>query len=291
MTAYIYPGQGSQFCGMGKDLYDYSEDSKELFEDANKILGFKITKIMFGQDENALKKTNVTQPAIFTHSVILTKILNLKPKVIAGHSLGEFSALVACNTLSFEDGLKLVSKRAKAMEDACKKYPGNMAAIIGLKDEVVEDVCSKINGVITTANFNCPGQIVISGEKKSIQKACKSLISIGAKRALILPVEGAFHSPLMDSAKEKLANEINRIVFKIPICPIYQNFSNNAETDPEKIKFNLIEQITSPVQWTQCIEKIIKNGTKKFIEVGPGKVLQGLVKKINSSVKASSANF
>ena len=291
MTAHIYPGQGSQYCGMGKDLYDYSNDAKKLFKTANKILGFKITEIMFGQDISELKKTKVTQPAIFIHSVILSKVLNLKPQLVAGHSLGEFSALVASKTLNFEDALILVSKRANAMEEACIKYPGTMAAIIGLNNEVVENVCDKVEGIITTANYNCPGQIVISGQKKSVENACEFLKKNGAKRALMLPVGGAFHSPLMNSAKNKLTEEIEKINFSTPICPIYQNYSNNPETDPAKIKFNIIEQITSPVKWTQCIDKMIENGTNKFIEVGPGKVLQGLVKKINPSVEISSAVF
>ncbi len=291
MTAHIYPGQGSQYCGMGKDLYDYSDNAKKLFKTANKILDFKITEIMFGQDISELKKTKVTQPAIFIHSVILSKVLNLKPQLVAGHSLGEFSALVASKTLNFEDALILVSKRANAMEEACLKYPGTMAAIIGLNTEVIENVCDKVKGIITTANYNCPGQIVISGQKKSVETACELLKKNGAKRALILPVGGAFHSPLMNSAKNKLTEEIEKINFNTPICPIYQNYSNNPETDPAKIKFNIIEQITSPVKWTQCIEKMIENGTNKFIEVGPGKVLQGLVKKINPSVEISSAVF
>ena len=289
MTAYIYPGQGSQYCGMGKDLFDYSRDAKKMFEIANKLLGFEITEIMFGQDINKLKKTKVTQPAIFIHSVILSEILNLNPQVVAGHSLGEFSALVASKALNYEDALILVSKRANAMEEACIKYPGTMAAVIGLDVDLIENICEKVGGVIKTANYNCPGQVVISGEKNSIESACEILKKNGAKRAIMLPVGGAFHSPLMTSAKNKLAMEIEKIKFNTPSCPIYQNFSNNPETDPEKIKFNLIEQMTSPVKWTQCVEKMIKNGTNKFVEVGPGKVLQGLVKKINSSVEISSA--
>ena len=291
MTAHIYPGQGSQYCGMGKDLFNYSNDAKRMFEAANKILDFEITKIMFGQDIDELKKTKITQPAIFIHSVILSKILKLNPQVVAGHSLGEFSALVASKVLNYEDALILVSKRANAMEEACIKYPGTMAAIIGLNNDLIENICDKINGIITTANYNCPGQVVISGEKKSIEKACELLKKNGAKRAIMLPVGGAFHSNLMTSAKHKLAKEIERINFNVPTCPIYQNFSNNPETDPEKIKFNLIEQMTSPVKWTQCVEKMIKNGVNKFVEVGPGKVLQGLVKKINSSVEISSAKI
>tara|TARA_B100000427_G_scaffold155478_1_gene129260 strand:+ start:1152 stop:2027 length:876 start_codon:yes stop_codon:yes gene_type:complete len=289
MTAYIYPGQGSQYCGMGKDLFDSSNDAKRMFEAANKILDFEITNIMFGQDIDELKKTKVTQPAIFIHSVILSKILNFKPQIVAGHSLGEFSALVASKALNYEDALFLVSKRANAMEEACIKYPGTMAAVIGLNVDLIESVCEKVGGIIKTANYNCPGQIVISGEKNSIENACEILKKKGAKRAIILPVGGAFHSPLMTSAKNKLAMEIEKIKFNTPSCPIYQNFSNNPETDPEKIKFNLIEQMTSPVKWTQCVEKMIKNGANKFVEVGPGKVLQGLVKKINSSVEISSA--
>ena len=289
MTAYIYPGQGSQYCGMGKDLFDSSNDAKRMFEAANKILDFEITNIMFGQDIDELKKTKVTQPAIFIHSVILSKILNFKPQIVAGHSLGEFSALVVSKALNYEDALFLVSKRANAMEEACIKYPGTMAAVIGLNVDLIESVCEKVGGIIKTANYNCPGQVVISGEKNSIESACEILKKNGAKRAIILPVGGAFHSPLMTSAKNKLALEIEKIKFNTPSCPIYQNFSNNPETDPEKIKFNLIEQMTSPVKWTQCVEKMIKNGANKFVEVGPGKVLQGLVKKINSSVEISSA--
>lgn len=289
MTAYIYPGQGSQYCGMGKDLFDSSNDAKRMFEAANKILDFKITNIMFGQDIDELKKTKVTQPAIFIHSVILSKILNFKPQIVAGHSLGEFSALVASKALNYEDALFLVSKRANAMEEACIKFPGTMAAVIGLNVDLIESICEKVGGIIKTANYNCPGQVVISGEKNSIESACEILKKNGAKRAIILPVGGAFHSPLMTSAKNKLAMEIEKIKFNTPSCPIYQNFSNNPETDPEKIKFNLIEQMTSPVKWTQCVEKMIKNGANKFVEVGPGKVLQGLVKKINSSVEISSA--
>ena len=289
MTAYIYPGQGSQYCGMGKDLFDSSNEAKRMFEAANKILDFEITNIMFGQDIDELKKTKVTQPAIFIHSVILSKILNFKPQIVAGHSLGEFSALVASKALNYEDALFLVSKRANAMEEACIKYPGTMAAVIGLNVDLIESICEKVGGIIKTANYNCPGQVVISGEKNSIESACEILKKNGAKRAIILPVGGAFHSPLMTSAKNKLALEIEKIKFNTPSCPIYQNFSNNPETDPEKIKFNLIEQMTSPVKWTQCVEKMIKNGANKFVEVGPGKVLQGLVKKINSSVEISSA--
>lgn len=289
MTAYIYPGQGSQYCGMGKDLFDSSNNAKRMFEAANKILDFEITNIMFGQDIDELKKTKVTQPAIFIHSVILSKILNFKPQIVAGHSLGEFSALVASKALNYEDALFLVSKRANAMEEACINFPGTMAAIIGLNVDLIESICEKVGGIIKTANYNCPGQVVISGEKNSIESACEILKKNGAKRAIILPVGGAFHSPLMTSAKNKLAMEIEKIKFNTPSCPIYQNFSNNPETDPEKIKFNLIEQMTSPVKWTQCVEKMIKNGANKFVEVGPGKVLQGLVKKINSSVEISSA--
>ncbi len=289
MTAYIYPGQGSQYCGMGKDLFDSSNDAKRMFEAANKILDFEITNIMFGHDIDELKKTKVTQPAIFIHSVILSKILNFKPQIVAGHSLGEFSALVVSKALNYEDALFLVSKRANAMEEACIKFPGTMAAVIGLNVDLIESICEKVGGIIKTANYNCPGQVVISGEKNSIESACEILKKNGAKRAIILPVGGAFHSPLMTSAKNKLAMEIEKIKFNTPSCPIYQNFSNNPETDPEKIKFNLIEQMTSPVKWTQCVEKMIKNGANKFVEVGPGKVLQGLVKKINSSVEISSA--
>ena len=291
MKAYIFPGQGAQYPGMGKELYDFSKKAQKRFQEANEILGFKITDIMFGDDIEALKQTKVTQPAIFLHSTIMSEVMgsNFQPKMVAGHSLGEFSALVASGVLSFEDGLKLVRERAFAMQEACDLAHGTMAAILGLDDKKIELVCKSIPGIVVTANYNCPGQLVISGEKESIENACKNLIEVGAKRAIILPVGGAFHSPLMTSAKNKLAMEIEKIKFNTPSCPIYQNFSNNPETDPEKIKFNLIEQMTSPVKWTQCVEKMIKNGANKFVEVGPGKVLQGLVKKINSSVEISSA--
>lgn len=291
MKSYVFPGQGAQFVGMGKDLYDNSEESKNLFEKANEILGFRITDLMFSGTEEDLRQTKVTQPAIFLHSVILANSLgdNFKPDMVAGHSLGEFSALVANKTLSFEDGLVLVSKRALAMQKACEKEVSTMAAIIGLDDESVEKVCEGINEIVVPANYNSPGQLVISGSVKGIEIACEQLKEAGAKRALPLKVGGAFHSPLMESARIELADAINSTSFKNGICPIYQNVDAAAVTDPEKIKQNLISQLTSPVRWAQIMQNQISDGALTFIEVGPGTVLQGLVKKIDRTLEARSA--
>ncbi len=290
MRAYIFPGQGAQYSGMGLDLYNDSSLAKDQFEKANNILEFDITEIMFGGSPEDLKQTKVTQPAIFLHSVILAKTLgnNFKPDMVAGHSLGEFSALVANNTLSFEDGLKLVSARAQAMQKACDNNPGTMAAVLALENSVVENICEEIDGVVVAANYNCPGQLVISGEIKAIDLACEKLKEQGARRALVLPVGGAFHSPLMEEAKQELENAINNTTFNKPICPIYQNVTSFAATDQMKIKENLIAQLTSPVKWTQSIEKMAADGATNFIELGPGKVLQGLARKINGDIEASS---
>jgi [acyl-carrier-protein] S-malonyltransferase len=293
MKAYVFPGQGAQFVGMGKDLYENHPLAKELFEKANSILGFSITDIMFSGTDEELKQTKVTQPAIFLHSVILSQILGKKftPDMVAGHSLGEFSALVANKTFSFEDGLILVSKRAMAMQKACELQAGTMAAILGLEDNKVEEICASIPGIVTPANYNCPGQLVISGEIESINKACDAMKEAGAKRALVLPVSGAFHSELMRPAREELATAIENIHFEKPICPVYQNVTTTAISDPELIKKNLIEQLTAPVKWTQSIENMIKDGASEFIETGPGKVLQGLIKKINKDAVALSAEL
>jgi len=290
MRAYIFPGQGAQYSGMGLDLYNDFSIAKDLFKKANNILEFDITEIMFNGSSEDLKQTKVTQPAIFLHSVILAKTLgnNFKPDMVAGHSLGEFSALVANNTLNFEDGLKLVSARAQAMQKACDNNPGAMAAVLALEDTTVENVCKEIKGVVVAANYNCPGQLVISGEINAIDLACKKLKEQGARRALVLPVGGAFHSPLMEEAKKELENAISNTTFSNPICPIYQNVTSFAVSDQMKIKENLIAQLTSPVKWTQSIQKMIVDGATNFIELGPGKVLQGLARKINSDVKASS---
>tara|TARA_B100000029_G_scaffold232837_1_gene230188 strand:+ start:1419 stop:2300 length:882 start_codon:yes stop_codon:yes gene_type:complete len=290
MKAYIFPGQGAQYPEMGLDLYNNSALAKDLFEKANALLEFNITEIMFSGSAEDLKQTKVTQPAIFLHSVILAKTLgnNFNPDMVAGHSLGEFSALVANNTLSFEDGLKLVSARAKAMQKACDNNPGTMAAVLGLENNIVEDICEEIEGIVIAANYNCPGQLVISGEIKPITLACEKLKENGARRALVLPVGGAFHSPLMEDAKQELENAIKNTMFNKPMCPVYQNVTANAVSDETKIKENLISQLTSPVKWTQSVEKMIKDGGNNFIELGPGKILQGLVRKINSSVEASS---
>ncbi|HIG89631.1 MAG: ACP S-malonyltransferase [Flavobacteriaceae bacterium] len=290
MRAYIFPGQGAQYSGMGLDLYNDFPIAKNLFEKANNILEFDITEIMFNGSSEDLKQTKVTQPAIFLHSVILAKTLgnNFKPDMVAGHSLGEFSALVANNTLNFEDGLKLVSSRAQAMQKACDNNPGTMAAVLALEDTTVENVCKEIEGVVVAANYNCPGQLVISGEINAIDLACKKLKEQGARRALVLPVGGAFHSPLMEEAKQELENAISNTTFSNPICPIYQNVTSFAVSDQMKIKENLIAQLTSPVKWTQSIQKMIVDGATNFIELGPGKVLQGLARKINSDVEASS---
>ena len=289
--AYIFPGQGSQFVGMGKDLYESSPLAKSLFDEANHILGFAITDVMFAGDEESLKQTRVTQPAIFLHSVIQRQVLDeaFTPDMVAGHSLGEFSALVAGGVLTFEQGLRLVAKRAEAMQKACELERGTMAAILGLDDAVVEQVCKDTEGVVTPANYNCPGQLVISGAYEAVEQACETLKSAGAKRALILPVGGAFHSALMKPAEEELAKAIGEITFQKPLCPIYQNVTTTAMTDPETIKKNLIAQLTAPVKWTQSVQQMIQDGATTFVELAPGKVLQGLVKKINKEVEAISA--
>ena len=289
--AYVFPGQGAQFVGMGKDMYDSSAQAKEMFEKANEILGFRITDLMFSGTDEDLRQTKVTQPAIFLHSVILAKTLgnDFTPDMVAGHSLGEFSALVAAQALSFEDGLVLVSKRAQAMQKACEAEPSTMAAIIGLDDETVEGICSGIYEVVVPANYNSPGQLVISGSIKGIEIACEKLKEAGAKRALPLKVGGAFHSPLMEPARVELAQAINDTNFKAPICPVYQNVDARPHTDPESIKANLILQLTAPVRWTQIMQHMIDDGATTFVEVGPGTVLQGLVKKINKEIEAYSA--
>ncbi len=293
MNAYIFPGQGAQFSGMGLDLYENSPLAQELFENANHILGFNITDIMFEGSADDLKETRVTQPAIFLHSVILAKTLgeSFRPDMVAGHSLGEFSALVANGTLTFEDGLKLVSQRALAMQKACELQPGTMAAVLGLDDDIVEKICATTVGIVVAANYNCPGQLVISGEVEAINKACEALKEEGARRALVLPVGGAFHSPLMEPAREELANAIENTIFSKPNCPIYQNVKANAVTDESAIKTNLISQLTAPVRWTQSVQQMITDGATHFTEVGPGKVLQGLVKKINRNAQTVSATF
>lgn len=293
MKAYIFPGQGAQFPGMGKDLFEKSKTAYELYNIANEILGFKISDIMFNGSAEDLKQTSVTQPAIFLHSVILaiSKGNEISPKMVAGHSLGEFSALVVNKSISFEDGLKLVSIRANAMQKACENNPGTMAAVLALDDDIVENVCKEINGIVVAANYNCPGQLVISGEIKSIESACEKLKQIGARRALVLPVGGAFHSPLMEEAKKELEDAISKTVFSNPICPIYQNVNGLPFSSENEIKENLISQLTSPVRWTQSINKMINDGANEFIEVGPGKVLQGLVKKINRDIASSSLNL
>ena len=291
MKAYIFPGQGAQFTGMGKDLYENSALAKELFEQANTILGFRITDIMFEGTAEQLKETKVTQPAIFLHSVILAKTLGeeFQPQMVAGHSLGEFSALVANGTLSFEDGLKLVSQRALAMQKACEIKPSTMAAVLGLADNVVEEVCASIDGVVVAANYNCPGQLVISGETSAVEKACEAMKAAGAKRALLLPVGGAFHSPMMEPAREELAAAIEATTFSKPICPVYQNVTATAVSDANEIKKNLIIQLTAPVKWTQTVQHMIADGASSFTEVGPGKVLIGLVGKINKELPVFSA--
>ena len=289
MKAYVFPGQGAQFSGMGKDLYENSAVAKELFEKANEILGFRITDIMFEGTADELKETKVTQPAVFLHSVILAKVLDVKPDMVAGHSLGEFSALVVNGALSFEDGLKLVSKRALAMQKACEIKPSTMAAVLNLDDKIVEDICASIDGVVVAANYNCPGQLVISGEYKAVELACEKMKEAGAKRALILPVGGAFHSPMMEPAREELAAAIEATTFSTPICPVYQNVTASAISDANEIKKNLIIQLTAPVKWTQSVQQMIKDGATSFTEVGPGKVLVGLVNKIDKEVETISA--
>ncbi|MGF1560429.1 MAG: ACP S-malonyltransferase [Flavobacteriaceae bacterium] len=293
MNAYIFPGQGAQFVGMGHDLYEKYPIAQELFENANEILGFRITDTMFEGSPEDLKETKVTQPAIFLHSVILSRVMgqSFKPDMVAGHSLGEFSALVANGVLDFEDGLKLVSQRALAMQKACELQPSTMAAVLGLADEVVEKICSETAGIVVAANYNCPGQLVISGEITAVEQACEKLKEAGARRALMLPVGGAFHSPLMEPAREELAAAIDSTLFGIAQCPIYQNVSTTAVSDSEQIKMNLILQLTAPVKWTQSVQNMIKDGALNFTEVGPGNVLQGLVRKIDSAALTSSVTL
>jgi len=293
MKAYVFPGQGAQFSGMGKDLYDQSSIAREMFAKANDILGFDIQKIMFEGTDEELKQTKVTQPAIFLHSTILASCLGaeFQPDMVAGHSLGEFSALVANKTLTFEDGLRLVSKRALAMQKACELEPSTMAAILGLEDADVERICKSIDGIVVPANYNCPGQLVISGAFSAVESACQALTEAGAKRAMILQVGGAFHSPLMEPAREELASAIEETKFSTPICPVYQNVNAQSVTDPEAIKQNLVAQLTGPVKWTQIMQNMLKDGCKEVVEVGPGKVLQGLFKKVDREIPTNSASI
>lgn len=291
MKALVFPGQGSQFVGMGEELYNSRKDIKDLMQFANEVLGFDILSLMFKGTDEDLKKTEVTQPSIFIHSVAVLKTLNGQgAEMVAGHSLGEFSALVANGVLSFDDGLKLVSARANAMQEACDANPSSMAAILGLADEKVEEICSQIDGIVVPANYNCPGQLVISGETSAVEIACEKMKEAGAKRALMLPVNGAFHSPLMQPAQEKLAAAIENTKFRNATIPVYQNITTTGVSDPEEIKKNLIKQLTGPVKWTQSVQNMIKDGATHFVEVGPGKTLQGLIKKINAEVMVSSAN-
>lgn len=290
MKAFVFPGQGSQFSGMGKDLYTNVPAAKELFEKANEILGFRITDIMFEGTDEDLKQTFVTQPAVFLHSVIMAKALGeeFKPDMVAGHSLGEFSALVAAGALDFEDGLRLVAKRATAMQQACDAQPSTMAAVLGLEDKVVENICAEVDGVVVAANYNCPGQLVISGSIEAVDAACERLKAAGARRALRLPVGGAFHSPLMEPAKVELQAAIEAAPFKTPICPVYQNVDAKPYTDPEQIKANLIAQLTAPVRWTYIVQNMLADGADSFVELGPGAVLQGLIKKVSREADAVS---
>lgn len=291
MKAYIFPGQGAQFVGMGKNIYDESEYARGLFEQANEILGFRITDIMFNGTDEDLKQTNVTQPAIFLHSVVLAKALGdrFQPQMVAGHSLGEFSALVSAGALSFEDGIRLVAARANAMQKACEIQPSTMAAILGLDDFTVEDICERVSDIVVPANYNCPGQLVISGTIAGVDHACELLLAAGAKRALKLNVGGAFHSPLMELAKKELETAIIATEIKSPVCPVYQNIDAKPYTDPAHIKANLIAQLTGPVKWTQTMQRMLQDGATEFIEVGPGNVLQGLVKKVDRAVQTESA--
>ena len=293
MKAYVFPGQGAQFSGMGSDLYEQSPRAKSLFDQANKILGFDITKIMFEGSAEDLKQTQVTQPAVFLHATILAQVLgdSFTPDMVAGHSLGEFSALVANQSLSFEDGLKLVSKRAQAMQKACSLEPSTMAAVLGLEDSIVEQICHDTPGTVVAANYNCPGQLVISGSVSAVEEACEKLKEAGARRALILPVGGAFHSPLMAPAQDELGQAIETTHFSTPICPVYQNVLASAVVDPSEIKSNLLSQLTAPVRWTQSVQQMIQDGAAAFIEVGPGNVLQGLVKKIDRSAGTEKAGL
>ena len=286
--AYVFPGQGAQFSGMGKDLYETNAEAKALFDKANEILGFNITEIMFSGTADELKQTKVTQPAVFLHSVIVAKVMDIQPAAVAGHSLGEFSALVAAGALSFEDGLRLVAKRAMAMQKCCESQPGGMAAILNLDDAVVEQVCAEIDGVVVAANYNCPGQLVISGADEAVNEACEKLKAAGAKRALRLPVGGAFHSPLMEAARAELEQAIAEVEFKTPVCPIYQNVDAMPQTDAEVIKANLIAQLTAPVRWTQIAKNMIADGVESFTELGPGNVLQGLIKKVDANAVVES---